>query len=215
MLWILRTTFLTQSVFAFPIIGMITGYQAALIFGVGLPLMFATMMYTSSMLYAAVPLLIVFVFAMRRPPVSSYESRLFAIIRFYTGKRYTAMTPKAGRGSAVLAVPEGPMVTAAADAPQESPRPPMRIMTRPGAMMEVALTLLDVHGAPMPSHKAHVMMDGDILKTTTTTSTGRITVLMDADECVGRRIISVCEATKDGQVGRTLLSRELEFEGNR
>ena len=87
MVWFPKISAISQAIFTFPVIGFISGYQGIIIFGLGLPALFITIHATGAMHYGAGMFVAFLIFAMIRPPVISYEGRLYAILRFYMRDR--------------------------------------------------------------------------------------------------------------------------------
>lgn len=83
MVYFNKTSAMSQPLLTFPVLGFISGYQAAIIFGIGMPALFITMNVTGELGYGILPLLAALAFSMIRPPVSSYESRMASLLRYY------------------------------------------------------------------------------------------------------------------------------------
>ena len=88
-LWFHRPTTLNQPLFQMPALGYISGLQATLMFGVGLPVFFGVM--NSFGVWAAlVPFVMISALALIRPPILGYEGRLFVRVLFHLRRRHPA-----------------------------------------------------------------------------------------------------------------------------
>ena len=103
-IWFHKPSLLHQSIFSIPVLGYLSTLQAIMIFGIGLPLMFAILYVANDSEYAVIPPIVMAVIAMVRPPVMSYEARALAALRFLMGG---GVKPKKKTKSRSLAVPSG------------------------------------------------------------------------------------------------------------
>ncbi|ABK77320.1 hypothetical protein CENSYa_0687 [Cenarchaeum symbiosum A] len=204
MLWFHKKGALSSAMFTLPVLGYITGYQAAVI-SAGFLLFFMVMNLTGSIGHGAIPLAAAFVFAMVRPPVISYEGRLYHVIRFYLAGGYSGRAPR--RSSSVLCAAGEGHPPAAPQGRQGA----LPVTVHPGDPAEVSMILRDRNGAPAASRKVRILLEGETVKTDVSSSAGRITVLLLPEDCTGKKSISVCAIKDDGTTGDVLLWRELEF----
>ena len=237
MLWFVRTTPLSQSLFAFPLIGMISGYQAILILGIGLPLLFGTMHATGDITYAAVPFAAMVAFAMVRPPVLSYEGRLFYRLKFLItgpgsfgpsssaagrkgkGKGRGIGRGRRGRGSRAAGEPSRkPRPAAAAGGGSADPaarpatgREPMTVRVSPDSPVEVAITLRTREGKAIARKKVRILLDGNPIRTVVSSSSGEVAAVLDPEECIGRRTVAARDIVGGDRLGDTMAERVIDF----
>ena len=56
-----------------------------------------------------------------------------------------------------------------------------------------------------------ISIDGRQVRTAVPASSGRVSILLDPDECVGTRRISIQEVNADDTAGRLLVGKMIEF----
>ena len=222
MVWFAKTTALSQSIITFPMIGQISGYQAAVIFGLGLPTLFGVIQSTNNIGYAVVPFLCIVAFAMIRPPVMSYEARLLARLTFMLmgprgiggKKKKKKKTGKKKKESDVLCMPsmdfEADEVTDISEITAQRDDEPLEVLVRPNTQVEVSITLRTSLGI-LPKRKVCILFDDILQKTTISSSSGEVRLLLDSSDCAGRRNIVICDVDQDGAPGNALISKTVEF----
>ena len=237
MIWFKRTGPLTQALFTLPLIGFITGQQAIIIVAFGLPILFGVLNATGDVLAAVLPFLVIVVFALIRPPVMSYEARLFTLLRFHiAGGPVKAGKKKGKKGAAIarrshfLSRPgTGPRkpkkgersdddeVEAAAAADGEDSRPSpaetetMEDGTYPGLPVEIAITLRDRADHILSRRRVGILLDGSMLRTAVSSTSGQIPVLIDPEEAVGTRRLAICEIGHDGSPASAIIEKRIAF----
>ena len=237
MIWFKRTGPLTQALFTLPLLGFITGQQAIIIVGLGIPVLFGVLSATGDVAAAVIPFLVIIVFALIRPPVMSYEARLFAILRFHAvggPVKATAKKKKKGKSSTskrsrFLSRPgTGPKKkprgkAAAADATKEEAEEPaedepipqevetMEVGTYPGFPVDVYITLRDRAGHLLPGRRVGIQLDGTLLRTAVSSIDGKIPILIDPDEAIGTRQLAICEVKSDGTPASAIIEKKIAF----
>ena len=235
MIWFKRTGPLTQALFTLPLIGFITGQQAIIIVAFGLPILFGVLNATGDVLAAVLPFLVIVVFALIRPPVMSYEARLFTLLRFHVmggpvkaGKKRRKKGAAAARRSRFLSRPgTGPRKpkkgaaaeaeAAAADDEDEEARPSpaetetMEVGTYPGLPVDIAITLRDRADHILSRRRVGILLDGSMLRTAVSSTSGQIPVLIDPEEAVGTRRLAICEISHDGSPASAIIEKRIAF----
>ena len=236
MIWFKRTGPLTQALFTLPLLGFITGQQAIIIVGLGIPVLFGVLSATGDVAAAVIPFLVIIVFALIRPPVMSYEARLFAILRFHAvggpvkatakrkkkgGKSSTASRrsrfmsrpgtgPKKARGKASDAD------AAKEEEPAEDELTPqevetMEVGTYPGLPVDVYITLRDRAGHLLPGRRVGIQLDGTMLRTAVSSADGKIPILIDPDDAIGTRQLAISEVKGDGTPASAIIEKKIAF----
>ena len=222
MIWFERTTTLTQSIFSFPVIGQITGHQAVLILCLGMPMLFGTLHMTENLPAAAGAFCLTIIFAMIRPPVISYEGRIWCRLQFMLfGPKTKSKSKKTGKTkkSNILSLPSKNL------SEQETVPEPiipeeeevMRIDVKPESQVMVGITLRTKEGGVLARKKVQIALDGMVIKNTMSSSTGICNLLLDSEDCIGndniiqKKKISVRDVTADGNPGEILVSKKMEF----
>lgn len=235
MLWFRRTGPLTQAIFSLPLIGYISGQQAVMTVAVGLPVLFGILHATGGNVAAAVvPFIAISLFAMIRPPVMSYEARIFTLIKFYAvggavkSRKKRKMSGKARRRARFLGRPgrvKAGKKAAAAARPEPEPEPDadgaggaggdgtesMEVGTYPGSPVDVSITLRDRARNILPRRRVAIMLDGRQMRTAVSSGSGHIPVMIDPDDAVGTRTLAVCEIAPDGKAGAAIVEKHLVF----
>ena len=211
--WFHRPSALNQAIFALPILGHLTSIQAIMIFGIGLPGMFITMQFTSELHYTVIAPLIMVVIAMIRPPVMSYEARLLTAMRFsISGGR---KEKKSTVSSSVLSKPsKGKKRKGKEAAPKPKPvdTGPIRVRAT-GKPMQVSLTLWSEDGMPYGNKKVRVLVDGIDMKTTVSSSDGKVVMFLEPEECFGEKTVAVHAVRPDGNIEKkSILEKKFIFE---
>ena len=212
--WFHKHTALTQPIFALPVIGFLTGGQAATIFLVGIPVLFVAMQ-AAGVSVALGAFAAVVVFSMLRPPVAGYESRLFAILLFYCrpGRRGIGAKKAGqagggpGRGPGALRRgPGGAVGGEAADAgPTGADTAPLVVFVK-RTPIELRLQLTTGHGSAAGGSKVMIMMDDVELKRAVADDRGEVAVVIDPDICVGNRTVRLV-----GGSGEVLAEQPVSF----
>lgn len=205
-IWFHKPTTLNQPLFQMPLVGYVTGSQGALFFGVGLPAFFAVM-NAYGITYALIPLGAVAAFALVRPPVAGYETRLAILVWYYVRRRRRRTVR-----SAALAVP----VPASLSIPKRAkaagrPAEPLRVRGA-GRPVEISM-VLRTGGNRARRGRVRIMLDGSGIKTAVPSGTGRVSVILHPEDCVGTRTISIHEVDGNDAAGALLVSKEVVFEG--
>ena len=233
MVWFRRTGPLTQALFTLPLIGFVTGQQAIIIVAVGMPVLFGVLSATGDIAAAVVPFIAIIVWAMIRPPVMSYEARLFTLLKFQlVGGAVKTKKKKGGRGSAAKrsrflsrpgasAKKKDKKADAAEEAgdegePAEAPPPAeaeaMEVGTYPGMPVEVDITLRDRSGHILTRRKVGILLDGELVRTAMSSTSGHIGILIDPEEAIGTRMLSICEVGQDGSTPTsTIIEKKIAF----
>lgn len=179
-----------------------------MIFGIGLPGMFAMLQVSSEPHYAAVVPCVMIIIAMIRPPVMSYEVRIITYMKFKMTGGYKKSTPKK---STILAAPKKSrkvmpsVVKPANDA--------LHVVTA-GKPIEMILKLHRGDGAPYGNRKVRVLIDGAQARTTVSSANGEVVIILEPNECTGERTISVHAVRPDGTLEEdSMIARRLVFEG--
>ena len=237
MIWFKRTGPLTQALFTLPLLGFITGQQAIIIVGLGIPVLFGVLSATGDVAAAVIPFLVIIVFALIRPPVISYEARLFAILRFHavggpvkaTAKKKTkgGKSSAAARRSRFMSRPgtgskKASRKASAADAakeeePAEDEDPTtqevetMEVGTYPGLPVDVYITLRDRAGHLLPGRRVGIQLDGTMLRTAVSSADGQIPILIDPDDAIGTRQLAISEVKGDGTPASAIIEKKIAF----
>lgn len=208
-IWFHKPTTLNQPLFQMPVVGYVTGSQGALFFGMGLPAFFAVM-NAYGITYALIPLGAVAAFALVRPPVVGYETRL-AILVWYYVRRHRRKTVKSAALAvpvpASLSIPKRAKASRAAGRPAE----PLRVRGA-GRPVEISM-VLRTGGNRARRGRVRIMLDGSGIKTAVPSGAGRVSVILHPEDCVGTRTISIHEVDGDDAAGALLVSKEVVFEG--
>jgi hypothetical protein len=207
-IWFHKPTALNQPLFQMPLVGYVTGSQGALFFGVGLPAFFVVM-NAYGIMYALIPLGAVAAFALIRPPVMGYETRLAVLVWFYTRRRRPKMTRSAALKVPVpasLSIPKAAKATKAAGRPAE----PLRVRGA-GRPVEISMALRTGGNRARRGH-VRIMLDGSGIKTAVPSGTGRVSIILHPEDCVGTRTISIHEVDNNDSAGALLVSKEVVFE---
>lgn len=237
MIWFKRTGPLTQALFTLPLLGHLTGQQAIIIVGFGIPVLFGVLSATGDVAAAVIPFLVIAVFALIRPPVMSYEARLFTLLRFHAvGGPVKAGAKKKGRGSGgkpassrsrFMSRPgSGPRKKpsekdaeaaevdeeergAGDDAPREVET--MEVGTYPGYPVDMYITLRDRAGHLLTGRRVGVLLDGTMMRTAMSSNDGKIPILIDPDEAIGTRRLAICEVGSDGSPASAIIEKRIAF----
>ena len=204
-LWFHKPTALNQPLFQMPILGYVSGYQALLLFGVGMPVFFVTL-NAYDIITALPPLGAITALAMIRPPILGYEGRFFVLVWFCLSQRRPKMSSKALRipVSGAISIPKKA-------APKKRPKPkPIRV--RPaGRPIEISARLRTDHNQPLVK-QVRILLDGVSIRTAVPSESGTLSVVLHPEECVGVRTVSVHEVGPEDTLGRLLVSKEVHFE---
>lgn len=233
MIWFKRTGPLTQALFTLPILGFITGQQAIIIVGLGIPVLFGVLSATGDIAAAVLPFIIIIVFALIRPPVMSYEARLFTLLRFHAvggpvkakAKKKKGRSAKAARRSRFLSRPgagrKKPKAkdTAAKEEDtadtdeEETPREveTLEVATFPGVPVDMYITLRDRAGHILTRRRVGVLLDGTMIRTAVSSNDGQIPILIDPDEAIGTRQLAICEVRGDGSPASAIIEKKIAF----
>ena len=233
MVWFRRTGPLTQALFTLPLLGFVTGQQAIIIVAVGMPVLFGVLSATGDVAAAVVPFIVIIVWAMIRPPVMSYEARLFTLLRFHLVGGAVKTKKKKGGGSAAkrsrfLSRPgasarkkKDKKADAEEDAgdkgePAEAALPAeaevMDVGTYPGMPVEVDITLRDRSGHILTRRRVGILLDGELVRTAMSSTSGHIGILIDPEEAIGTRMLSICEVGQDGSTPTsTIIEKKIAF----
>ena len=212
MIWFAKTPTLIQPILTIPVIGFISLYQAIIIFGLGMPSMFLTMQATGELFYGAVPLAIFTIFALIRPPMISYEARLWAMIRFtlFGNKKKKPRKKRSSR----FGLPSSSMVRPKSKDQSIRERPAVEKLTVPishNKLMQISITLRNRNGSIMPNKRVRILLDKKPIMTEVSTQIGGLTVILEHDECIGTRTVSVAEVDEHGNTGELILERVITF----
>lgn len=208
-IWFHKPTTLNQPLFQMPVVGYVTGSQGALFFGVGLPAFFAVM-NAYGITYALIPLGAVAAFALVRPPVVGYETRLAILVWYYVRRHRRRMVKSAALAVPVpasLSIPKRAKASRAAGRPAE----PLRVRGA-GRPVEISM-VLRTGGNRVRRGRVRIMLDGSGIKTAVPSGAGRVSVILHPEDCVGTRTISIHEVDGDDAAGALLVSKEVVFEG--
>ena len=231
MIWFRRTGPLTQALFTLPLLGFITGQQAIIIVGLGMPVLFGVLNATGDVAAAVIPFLVIIVFALIRPPVMSYEARLFTLLRFHVvGGPVKAKAKKKRSGAAAkrsrfMSRPgtkdkgkkakgkedEEEAEAAEEDEPAPQDTETVEVSTSPGLPVDVFITLRDRAGHLLTGRRVGILLDGTMMRTAVSSTDGRIPVLIDPDEAVGTRHLAICEIRDDGSPAPAIVEKKLAF----
>ncbi len=206
-IWFGKVSGIHQPLVAFPLIGYVSAYQALLIFGLALPVFFGMMSHTGQMHYSIIPALGIAIFAMIRPPVISYEGRLFAMVLFYIhhGSVPAPKKPKLskkGTRSSVLAKPST-LLKKATDKVEKIPTPPAEKMTMhvsPSSLTELTIILKDRDANILRRRKVKILLDGSLIRADRSSTSGEISITLMYDECIGTRNITVMDVGDGGTI---------------
>ena len=204
-IWFHKPTTLNQPLFQMPLIGYVTGSQGLLFFGVGLPAFFVVM-NSYDITYALIPLGAAAAFALVRPPVMGYEVRLATLVWFYMRQR----PPKQIR-SVALAIP----IPAGLSKPKKARPPagaqPLRVRNA-GRPVEISMVLRTGENR-VRRRRVRIMLDGAGIKTAVPSASGRVSVILHPEDCVGTRTISIHDIDGNDAAAARLTSKEVVFEG--
>ena len=217
-LWFHRPTTLNQPLFQMPALGYISGLQATLMFGVGLPVFFGVM--NSFGVWAAlVPFGAVSALALIRPPILGYEGRLFVRVLFHLRRRHPAkrkcsslvipVRKKIGASRAMRAKGKTADTSAEPKRPKKNSDSPL-VVRSSGRPVEISM-LLRTYSNAASRRKVRILLDGAGIKTALPSKSGRVSVILHPDECAGRRRISIHEVTGDDRAGDLLTQKEVVF----
>ncbi len=213
MFWFWKSTSLSQAIITLPVIGFINGHQSIIMFGVGLPLLFGTMQATGNISYGAAAFIIVILFAMIRPPVISYEGRLYAYLKGTVGlygkkdpKKTKTKSKVFGKSSKMLGKATGQKIIASKPDVIE----PMTVNVEPNSPVTIDIKLKTRTGLVI-KQKVRILLDDTPVTTTISSSAGLVTAILDPDECAGSKTVAVCEVLPDGTTGPVLTKREIVF----
>ena len=207
--WFHKPSQLHQSIFSMPLIGYLSAAQAIMIFGIGLPFMFGIMYATGDLTYAAAPPLIMTVIAMIRPPVMSYEARILAALKFAFGG---GVKEKKKAKSKSLAMPSEGERAAPEEYTEEEPVQQDVTIVVTDKPYEISLSLRRGDGGVYAGKKVRMLLDGLEIKTTISSGTGQVLVLLDPGECRGERIIAVHALRDDDTIEpESILEKKITF----
>lgn len=234
MIWFKRTGPLTQALFTLPLLGFITGQQAIIIVGLGIPVLFGVLGATGDVAAAVVPFIVIIVFALIRPPVMSYEARLFTLLRFHAvggPVKATKKKKKSGKAKPTRSKflsrpgtgPKKPRDKAAGDkgqerdeeqaaaAPASHAAETMEVGTYPGAPVDMYITLRDRAGHLLTGRRVGVLLDGTMIRTARSGNDGQILILIDPDDAIGTRQLAICEVRSDGSPASAIIEKKIAF----
>ena len=208
-IWFHKPSLLHQSIFSIPVLGYLSTLQAIMIFGIGLPLMFAILYVANDSEYAVIPPIVMAVIAMVRPPVMSYEARALAALRFLMGG---GVKPKKKAKSRSLAVPSGGKAKTE-EAVEEPPDVPQDISVAvTDKPVEVSLRLRTVDGSVFANKKVRVLLDGQEIKTTLSSTTGEILLLLESSDCFGQKTVSIHALRDDDTIEpKSIMEKRFTF----
>ena len=210
MTWFEKSSTLGQSIVTMPMIGPISAYQAIIIFGVGLSTMFIVMQATNSIAYAVAPFIAFTIFAMIRPPVMSYESRLLSNLQFMLFGPKSKKKKSKKTKSEVLVMPTTDLEEEEIEEVPVEEEQPMQVFVNPNTQVEVAITLRN-NQQVLGKTKAWIFIDGIKQKTTMSNSSGEVRLLLDSAECIGKKEIVIYGVKADMSPGDRILSKAVEF----
>ena len=204
-LWFHKPSALNQPLFQMPILGYVSGYQALLLFGVGMPVFFV-ILNSYDIITALPPLGAITALAMIRPPILGYEGRFFVLLWFYLSRRRPKMS------SSALQIPVSRAISIPKKAaPKKIPKPkPIRISPA-GRPIEISARLRTDHNQPLVK-QVRILLDGVSIRTAVPSENGILSVVLHPEECVGVRTISVHQVGPDDTLGKLLVSKEVHFE---
>jgi len=208
-LWFHHPTAMSQPLFSVPVLGFITGSQAVILLGLGLPALFIGM-EAGGIGYGAAAFCAIGVFSMIRPPVMGYEMRIITLIMFHLtggsrkkqkksgkGKKSKKKAPSALRGKAKEEKP----------ARKEEARRPetesMEVSVSGNMPVNISLSL----GSDHARRKVRVLIDDGEILMTVADDDGRLSVILDPEDCVGEHVMSVVAA----DAGTLLLRKNMKF----
>lgn len=216
-LWFAKMSGIYQPILPFPLIGFVSTYQALIIFGLGLPSLFVVMSVTGQIYYGVIPLALFTVFSMIRPPVLSYEARLFSILMFYArGNRTINGKKKRSKKelkSNVLLKPSSPSAVMKKPSKVDMIEPlpdvveKMTIPVSPNELRELSITLKNRDEEPIRRRKVRILIDGTLVMVDRSSKSGEVFVTLTYDDCIGTRKISIVDA--DGE--NIIAEREITF----
>ena len=206
-IWFHKPTALNQPIFQVPMLGYVTGSQGILFFGAGVPAFFAVLS-VSDILYALVPLGAVAALAALRPPIMGYESRLAVLVWFHMRQR----RPRRVKSRA-LAIPArfAPKTRKAAKGPERKAPEPLRVRSA-GRPVEISM-VLKTAGNRARRGRVRIMLDGAGIKTVVPSESGRVSVILHPEDCIGTRTVSIHEVDGNDAAGEALTSKEVAFGG--
>lgn len=208
-LWFHHPTAMSQPLFPIPVLGFITGSQALILLGLGLPALFIGM-EAGGVEYGIAAFCAIGAFSMIRPPVMGYEMRIITLLRFHLtgGSRKTGK--KAGKGKRPKKkAPSALRKAGKAEEParREEPRPPeiekMEVSVSGNMPVNIGLSL----GGDNIRRKVRVLIDDREILMTVADKDGQLSVILDPEDCVGEHEMSVVDA--DG--GTLLLRKHMKF----
>lgn len=188
-----------------PILGYVSGYQALLLFGVGMPVFFITL-NAYDIIAALPPLGGITALAMIRPPILGYEGRFFVLVWFYLSRRRPKMSSSALR----IPIPEAISIPKKA-APKKRPKPKPLQVRPAGRPIEISARLRTEYNRPLVK-QVRILLDGVSVRTAIPSESGSLSVVLHPEECVGVRTVSVHEVGPDDTLGKLLVSKEVHFE---
>ena len=194
-----------------PVLGYISGSQALLLFGVGLPILFGMINLFDAWI-AAIPFCGIVVLTVLRPPILGYEGRLVVIVLFHLKRRH-----KPKRKSDALKIPITKKLNKAKPhTSKKKPKKPSPQKTKPlvikssGKPVEITMTLYTRYNRAS-RRRVRVLLDGSDIKTALPTKSGQVSIILHPDECVGTRRISIHDVTPDDKAGNMLTEKEVIF----
>ena len=216
MVWFPKISAISQAIFTFPVIGFISGYQGIIIFGLGLPALFITIHATGAMHYGAGMFVAFLIFAMIRPPVISYEGRLYAILRFYMRDRIkNRKVKKYVKKSRALSIPSSSLQIPKKAIPKHILKKPKKLTVFVSANKEkltsISITLKNRNNAIMPNKKVRLLLDDIPIRTSISSGSGIVSTILEYEDCIGTRTLAVSEVTGSDDAGKILVKREIEF----
>ncbi len=210
--WLSKMTSMSQPIFAVPLLGLVSTYQALIIFALGIPSLFITMHITGEIHLGLAPFLIFTIFAMIRPPLISYEGRMIAILSFHlfkgSSKKSKKKSKQKTKGSGFFGK-AGATPDITEPAPVQTKPEIMTVQVHGDNLQEISM-MLSHRGTPIRRRKVCILLDGDPIKTVISSVSGEVLTILSNDLCVGNRTISIAEISGD-TIGETLMSREIKF----
>lgn len=205
-LWFHRPTALNQPLFQMPVLGYISGSQALLLFGVGLPILFG-MMSIFDVWISVIPFCVIVILSVIRPPVLGYEGRLVVMILFHIKRRQS--TPK--RRCDALVIPKRKKINSVSTAKKRPPpvKKPMVIKSS-GRPVEITMTLRTIENY-INRGRVRVLLDGTDIKTAIPSKSGQVSIILHPDDCIGTRRISIHAVNDDDRAGSMLTQKEVVF----
>jgi len=207
-LWFHHPTAMSQPLFSVPVLGFITGSQALILLGLGLPALFIGI-EAGGVEYGVAAFLAIGVFSMIRPPVMGYEMRIITLLMFHLRGGQKKAGKKAGRGGKSRKGPSALRGAPKAEEParREAPKPPepetMEVSVSGSMPVNIGLSL----GADHVRRKVRVLIDGGEILMTVADKDGQLSVILDPEDCVGEHEITVVDANE----GTLLLRKHMAF----